>query len=76
MVRIGIVGLGFMGMIHYLPARQLQGGEVVAVCSWDRTKLVGDWRSIQCNFGPRAEMDKTVHSQYQHNFASHSIPSA
>ncbi len=29
MVRIGIVGVGFMGMIHYLAAAKLAGGRVV-----------------------------------------------
>lgn len=56
MVRIGIVGIGFMGMIHYLAARKLQGAKVAAVCSRDERKLAGDWRSIQGNFGPRGEM--------------------
>src|SRR5437016_1306997 len=52
MVRIGIVGIGFMGMIHYLASRQLQGAQVTALCSRDRKKLEGDWRSIRGNFGP------------------------
>src|SRR5215467_2853839 len=56
MVNIGIVGIGFMGMIHYLGARRLQGGKVTALCSRDEKKLAGDWRSIQGNFGPRGEM--------------------
>jgi predicted dehydrogenase len=58
MVRIGIVGIGFMGMIHYLAARRVAGAEVVALCSRDRKKLAGDWTSIQGNFGPRGtQMD-------------------
>jgi predicted dehydrogenase len=56
MIRIGIVGVGFMGMIHYLAARRLTGARVAAVCSRDPKKLAGDWRSIQGNFGPRGEM--------------------
>ena len=56
MVRIGIVGVGFMGMIHYLASRKLQGARVAAICSRDEKKLAGDWRSIQGNFGPRGEM--------------------
>src|SRR5262249_34398063 len=56
MVRIGIVGVGFMGMIHYLAARQLKGAQVTALCSRDPKKLAGDWRSIQGNFGPRGEL--------------------
>jgi predicted dehydrogenase len=56
MIRIGIVGIGFMGMIHYLAARKLNGARVEAICSRDEAKLAGDWRSIQGNFGPRGEM--------------------
>jgi len=55
MIRIGIVGIGFMGMIHYLAARKLKGARVEAICSRDEKKLAGDWRSIQGNFGPRGE---------------------
>jgi predicted dehydrogenase len=56
MIRIGIVGVGFMGMIHYLAARKLQGARVEAICSRDEKKLAGDWRDIRGNFGPRGEM--------------------
>ena len=31
MIRIGIVGVGFMGMIHYLAGRMLQGARVEAI---------------------------------------------
>ncbi len=55
MVRIGLVGLGFMGMIHYLAARRVRGAAVAAVCSRDRAKLAGDWRSVRGNFGPPGE---------------------
>jgi predicted dehydrogenase len=56
MIRIGIVGIGFMGMIHYLAARKLKGAQVTAVSSRDPKKLAGDWRSIRGNFGPPGEM--------------------
>jgi predicted dehydrogenase len=52
MVRIGIAGIGFMGMIHYLAATKVKGGRVAAVCSRDPVKLAGDWRGIRGNFGP------------------------
>jgi predicted dehydrogenase len=52
MVRIGIVGMGFMGMIHFLAARKLKNGRVVAFSTRDKKKLKGDWRSIRGNFGP------------------------
>src|SRR4051794_20096851 len=56
MVRIGIVGLGFMGWIHYLATRRLKGAQLAAVCSRDPKKLAGDWRSIRGNFGPPGEL--------------------
>jgi predicted dehydrogenase len=52
MVRIGIAGIGFMGMIHYLGAARLKGARVTAICSRDKKKLAGDWRGIRGNFGP------------------------
>src|SRR5262245_2358699 len=55
MVRIGIVGIGFMGMIHFLAASKLQGARVTALCSRDPRKLAGDWRGIRGNFGPPGE---------------------
>ncbi|MDR3635508.1 MAG: Gfo/Idh/MocA family oxidoreductase [Isosphaeraceae bacterium] len=58
MVGIGVVGIGFMGMIHYLAAQKLGRGRVVALCSRDTKKLAGDWTGIQGNFGPRGtQMD-------------------
>jgi predicted dehydrogenase len=56
MTRIGIVGIGFMGYIHYLAARQLRDARVSAVCSRDPKKLAGDWRSIKGNFGPPGQV--------------------
>ncbi len=61
MVRIGIVGVGFMGMIHYLASRKLQGAQVTAICSRDPKKLAGDWRGIRGNFGPPGEMMDLSH---------------
>lgn len=55
MVRIGLVGVGFMGWIHYLAYKHLTGAKLAAVCSRDQTKLAGDWRSIRGNFGPPGE---------------------
>lgn len=56
MVRIGIVGIGFMGWIHYLAAKMLQGARLAAVCSRDPKKRAGDWRGIRGNFGPPGEV--------------------
>jgi predicted dehydrogenase len=52
MVRIGIVGIGFMGRIHFLGLQQVKGAKLVAVCSRDAAKLAGDWSNTRGNFGP------------------------
>jgi len=57
MVRIGTVGIGFMGMIHYMATKRVRGGKVAAVCTRDPKRLAGDWRNIQGNFGPRGSKE-------------------
>lgn len=57
MIKIGIVGIGFMGMIHYYGIQRGRGAEVVAICTRDPKKLDGDWTGIQGNFGPRGGME-------------------
>ena len=52
MLRIGIAGIGFMGMIHFLSYRKVPGAKVRALCETDEKRLAGDWRGIQGNFGP------------------------
>ena len=60
MVRIGIVGVGFMGMIHFYGAKKLRGGKVTAICTRNPKKLAGDWSSIQGNFGPRGSKNEEL----------------
>ena len=57
MVRIGIIGIGFMGMIHYYGIQKVLGGKVTAICTRNPEKLDGDWTSIQGNFGPRGSLE-------------------
>lgn len=52
MLRVGVVGIGFMGMIHYLAYQRVRKAKVVAISSRSAKKLGGDWRGIQGNFGP------------------------
>lgn len=52
MIRIGIVGIGFMGRIHFLAAQKLKDARVAAICSRDAKKLTGDWSATRGNFGP------------------------
>lgn len=55
MLRVGIVGIGFMGWIHYLAYRKLPGVQLAAICTRNEQRLAGDWRGIQGNFGPPGE---------------------
>ena len=57
MVNVGIVGVGFMGMIHYLSYGNVRGVKVKALCENTQThRLSGDWRDIKGNFGPPGAM--------------------
>ena len=56
MLRVGIAGIGFMGMIHYLAYRKVPGVKVAALCEQNEKRLAGDWCDIKGNFGPAGEM--------------------
>ncbi|MDP2895766.1 MAG: Gfo/Idh/MocA family oxidoreductase [bacterium] len=56
MINVGIAGIGFMGMIHYLAYQKIRGVKVRAMCEKDKKRLAGDWRSIKGNFGPQGTM--------------------
>lgn len=55
MIKVGIVGVGFMGWIHWLAYQRLRGVKVAAICTRDPKKQSGDWRKIKGNFGPAGE---------------------
>jgi predicted dehydrogenase len=65
-VRIGLIGVGFMGMTHFEGARVLEGGRIAAIATRNRKKLDGDWSDIQGNFGPRgsSHVDLTDVAKY------------
>ncbi len=53
MLRIGIIGLGFMGKMHFDTYRALSDrSQVVAIADVDPKKLAGDWSAIAGNIGP------------------------
>ncbi|MBN1852610.1 MAG: Gfo/Idh/MocA family oxidoreductase [Pirellulales bacterium] len=55
-MKVGIAGIGFMGMVHYLTYQKIDGVDVVALAEPNEKRLRGDWTDIQGNFGPRGEM--------------------
>jgi predicted dehydrogenase len=55
MLRVGLVGIGFMGWIHYLSYMKTKGVKIAAVCTRDERRLGGDWTGIKGNFGPPGE---------------------
>lgn len=55
MIRVGIVGIGFMGWIHWLAYQRMGGAKVTAINTRNPQRLAGDWRGIQGNFGPPGE---------------------
>jgi len=67
MVRIGLVGIGFMGRIHFLAARGLGDAQVTAICSRDAAKRKGDWTNTRGNFGPEpGQVDLAGVRTYEH----------
>jgi predicted dehydrogenase len=65
MIRAGIVGIGFMGWIHYLAYQRAAGVQLAAICSRSEKKRRGDWTGIQGNFGPPAgQVDLTGVAAY------------
>ncbi|PHS10693.1 MAG: oxidoreductase [Blastopirellula sp.] len=55
MANVGIVGVGFMGWIHYLAYQKIRGMKLTAICTRNKKKLAGDWRGIKGNFGPEGK---------------------
>src|SRR5436190_19529863 len=58
LMRIAVLGLGFMGSTHLKALRNVAGATLAAVVSSDETKLSGDLSGIQGNLGgPGEKMD-------------------
>lgn len=51
MPKVGIIGLGFMGVTHFNCWQKVRGSKIVAVCDTDKKRLSGDWSTIAGNLG-------------------------
>ena len=62
MVRVGIVGLGFMGRMHYSAYARIADAQVVAVCDADPRRAAGDlsggWSNVAGATVERLPMDR------------------
>src|SRR5947207_15744953 len=56
MVKVGIAGIGFMGVTHYKGYASVPEARVVAIFTRDAAKLAGDWRNVRGNFGDAGGM--------------------
>ncbi|HOX07917.1 MAG TPA: Gfo/Idh/MocA family oxidoreductase [Planctomycetota bacterium] len=50
-VRVGVVGIGFMGKMHFGVYKANPKSQVVAIADVDAKKLSGDWSAIAGNIG-------------------------
>ena len=50
-VKVGVIGLGFMGTTHFNIHRQLGKSQIVAVSDVNESRLKGDWSSVVGNIG-------------------------
>lgn len=50
-IRVGIIGIGFMGSTHFHVYKTNPKAEVIAIADIDKRKLNGDWSSIVGNIG-------------------------
>lgn len=55
MLRVGILGCGFMGWIHWNAYQRTSGVQIGAICTKEEHRLQGDWTDIKGNFGPPGE---------------------
>lgn len=77
MTKAAIVGVGFMGWIHYLAYQKSQQATLVGFASRDDRKRSGDWTGIQGNFGPPGEQidvsNLTVYATLEEVLADDSV---
>lgn len=67
MVKVGVIGLGFMGYTHYQIYKKHPNAKIVAIADYNPKKLEGDWSSVGGNLGgmDRPKEDLTGIKTYQ-----------
>jgi predicted dehydrogenase len=65
-MRVGVLGLGFMGSTHVQALLSIPGAELAAVCCRDESRLSGDFTSVHGNTGgPKARFDFSNVTKYR-----------
>jgi len=64
MVRIGLVGVGFMGQQHFGIHEAMENAEVVAVCDKDSARVAEKAASVGGNIGEATELDLSKQNRY------------
>ncbi len=64
MVRVGLVGLGFMGQQHFMIYRDMENVELVAVCDKDPERVAETAPSVGGNIGEAEEIDLSDQARY------------
>ncbi len=64
MVRVGLVGVGFMGQQHFSIYNDMDGVELVAVCDKIPERVAETAASIGGNLGDAAELDLSAQARY------------
>ncbi len=59
-VKVGIIGLGFMGTTHFQIHQNSGKSEIVAIADVNEEKLAGDWSSVVGNIGD-FDYSKQIH---------------
>ena len=67
MIRVGLIGLGAIGRVHFGCWRQSAHGKLVAISSRDPRKLAGDWAGNDFNLGEQTaeKVDLTDLAKYE-----------
>ncbi|HEY3899697.1 MAG TPA: Gfo/Idh/MocA family oxidoreductase [Chthoniobacter sp.] len=65
-MKVGLIGLGAIGRVHFAYWRKSSVGQLVAVSDRDQPKLDGKWTGLEFNIGPQAQedVDLSVFAQY------------
>ena len=54
-MKVGLIGLGAIGRLHFGCWRKSPGAELVAISDRNPRKLAGDWAGAEFNLGPQSE---------------------